>query len=168
MTLDDAKRKAIQTLEAEARRQAHDDRRVYMEGISFLYLIGVLLSVSDAELIGEAQREAQTTGPVLDPENWRKNAENITEDVRMVEALATCRRALLDMMPALAGQVATAAKSAPRFVRAEEPFDQICNAVGPHGLVYLATLHAAARIARNSTIVSGGPTDLVAGAVPTH
>lgn len=156
MTFDEQKQAAIARLEAEARGQAAEDRRIYLEGMAYLYLVGVLLAGSDAENLFAAQAHAMTSGPVQEPETWRQNAELVAEEFAMVKALEDCRRQLLEKMPAIAGPVLESCRRAPRLINAIEPFNQIADAVGPHGLVYLATQFAAARIARKSAGATPG------------
>lgn len=144
MTLDEQKAALIARLEAEASRQAAEDRRLYLEGMGFLYLVGVLLASSDVASLADALELHTRFADAAD-------APALAEDAGMVRALATCRTALLATMPSIGAEVLASCRRAPSQVRADEPFEQICQAVGPHGLVYLATTYAAARIARHAT-----------------
>lgn len=150
MTFDEQKRAAVARLEDAATKQAADDRRHYLEGMGYLYLVAVLLAGSDAENLYAAQQHAMTLGPIQEVSDWQRRADLVAEDFGMTKALEECRIQLLEKMPAIGGQVLESCRRAPNLVNADEPFNQIAEAVGPHGLVFLAARFAAARIARKA------------------
>jgi hypothetical protein len=150
MTFEEQKRAAVERLEDEARKQATEDRRIYLEGMGYLYLVAVLLAGSDAENLRGAQEHALRVEPIQEDEAGRRRAELVAEDLAMTAALEDCRRLLLEKMPAVGGQVLESCRRAPSLINADEPFNQIAEAVGPHGLAFLAVRYAAARIARKS------------------